>query len=105
MEKEIIINSRDYWFKVVDMLQQNWALIETEDNNKIKVFFIGDTSGVFDELLFDSKTDAERSLSKNGFKKLVDDKEAKEFISPPSPPFHRLEHPNGKIYSSGIFWK
>ena len=104
MEKEVILNSRDYWFKVVDMLHHNWALIETEDKEN-QSFFIGDISGIFDELIFDSKTEAQRSLSENGFKRLADDKVAQEYISPPSPPFHRREHPNGNIYSSGRYWK
>ena len=28
MQQEVLIQSRDYWYKVVGMLQQNWALID-----------------------------------------------------------------------------
>lgn len=105
MEKEVIINSKDYWFKVVDMLQQNWALIATERDNAIKIIFLSDASGIFDEIIYKSKIDAELELKRNGFKRFTDDKEAQKFISPPTPPFYWKEHPNGRIYSSGRFWK
>ena len=39
------IASRDYWFKVVEMLQQNWALIEPAERG-VTVFFLQDASGV-----------------------------------------------------------
>ncbi len=28
MEESVEMQSRDYWFKVVEMLQQNWTLID-----------------------------------------------------------------------------
>src|SRR5512135_784593 len=56
------ISSRDYWFKIVDMLQQNWALIDDNSDGRCTVFFLGDTSGVFDRLLFPSRAEAERAL-------------------------------------------
>ena len=35
MKDEFVeILSRDYWFKVVEMLQQNWALIEPSQSGK-----------------------------------------------------------------------
>ena len=43
------IQSRDFWVKVVDMLQQNWALIEPE-GSKVTIYFFHDLGGVFDEL-------------------------------------------------------
>ena len=48
-EREVEIKSRDYWFKVVDFLQQNWALIDKVEDVAI-VWFFNDTSGVFDEM-------------------------------------------------------
>ena len=45
MNQTININSRDYWFKVVDMLQQNWALIDADEERCI-VYFIGDALGI-----------------------------------------------------------
>ena len=100
------IQSRDYWVKVVGMLEQNWALIETGNaaSPDVRVFFIGDTSGVFDEMSFRSSDDASRALRRNGFTCYADDSRLQAFLVPPAPPFRRSQHPNGAIYSSGRFW-
>jgi len=103
MEKEIKIKSRDFWFKVVEMLQQNWALIDKSDK-VVRVYFISDTSGVFDELEFENHLIAESGLKKNGFSKYNEDKEAQNFIALPKGPFFKSKHPNGEIYSSGRYW-
>ncbi len=100
----IEISSTDYWFKIVDMLQQNWALIEAQGEGCV-VYFISDASGVFDQIAFEHPAEAQKQLRINGFKKYQDDKEAQKFIVPPRPPFHKSEHPNGAIYSSGRYWK
>ncbi len=97
--------SRDFWFKIVDFLQQNWALIEGEDPAGVVVWFMGDTGGVFDEIRFPSAEEAQDSLTRNGFKRYADDHEAQSFIRQPEPPFHRKAHPNGPIYSSGRYWR
>jgi len=39
-ENTIAIKSRDYWFKVLGMLSQNWALIDEQEGGKFKVLFI-----------------------------------------------------------------
>ncbi len=103
-ESEVKILSRQYWFKIVEFLQQNWALIDSSDRGVI-VYFFGDTSGVFDELAFDSQDEAEAALRRNGFDLYEDDTAAHEFIAAPAAPFTRRPHPNGPIYSSGRFWK
>ncbi len=104
-DEEVKINSRDYWFKIVEFLQQNWALIdEVEDNNFI-VYFFGDTSGVFDQIEFPTLAQAEQGLTRNGFRRYIEDLQSQKFIACPNPPFHWREHPNGLIYSSGKFWK
>lgn len=100
------IKSRDYWFKVVEFLQQNWALIDVErDNPGCTVFFFGDTSGVFDRLRFGDVRMAEQALDRNGFRRFADDLAAQEVIARPAPPFYESGHPNGEIYSSGRFWR
>lgn len=104
MTNSVTIESRDYWFKVIEMLQQNWALIDTTGDGVI-VFFVGDTSGVFDEMHFDSECAATEALALNGFRRLAEDARAASFLIPPAPPFRRHPHPNGPIYSSGRFWK
>lgn len=97
--------SNDYWVKVVGMLQQNWALIVPEQAGQVRVNFITDTSEIFDDLSFPSETDAIAALKRNGFVRYADDTEMQSFISTPQPPFRPGSHPNGKIYSSGRFWK
>ena len=104
MEADITINSRDYWFKVVDMLQHNWALIDDSAECGVVVHFLGDTSGVFDHMSFDDANLAASQLRANGFARLADDPNAQSFLAPPQPPFSRRAHPNGPIYSSGRFW-
>jgi len=104
MSDTVELESRDYWFKVVDMLQQNWALIEALESGAI-VHFVSDTSGVFDQIAFDSIPAATDSLLQNGFRRFAEDPRASSFLKPPSPPFSRRPHPNGSIYSSGSFWK
>jgi hypothetical protein len=107
MSDIVDIRSRDYWVKVVGMLEQNWALIETGDaaSAGVRVFFVGDTSGVFDEMSFPSGEEAIRALRNNGFRRYADDRELQSFLVPPEPPFERSRHPNGAIYSSGRYWR
>jgi len=101
----IKITSRDYWFKIVEFLQQTWALIEVNGDSTATVLFVNDTSGVFDRMVFTSTNEAQRGLRRNGFNPLSEDKEAQKFIAAPEPPFKEATHPNGLIYSSGRFWK
>lgn len=98
------IVSRDYWFKIVDFLQQNWALVDPHESGVV-VWFFGDTSSVFDQLTFSVDAEAEEALKRNGFRRYANDPESQGFIAAPKPPFQRRSHPNGPIYSSGRFWK
>lgn len=104
MNEIISIQSRDYWFKVIEMLQQNWALIDASSKG-VTVFFVSDTSGVFDELSFKSSAEAEVALRLNGFERYTDNLRSASFPRTPEPPFISRSHPNGPIYSSGRFWK
>ena len=104
-DSPVEIVSRDYWFKIVEFLQQNWALIDSNPDGVCKVFFFGDTSKVFDRLSFLSVAEAENALRRNGFARFADDKESQEFIAIPEEPFREEQHPNGPIYSSGRFWR
>lgn len=104
MSEDVQIQSRDYWFKVIEMLQQNWALIDPSENG-VAVFFMNDASGVFDTLPFASAGAAEAALRLNGFRRFSEDPEAASFLRCPEPPFNTRPHPNGPIYSAGRFWK
>ena len=101
---EVRISSRDYWVKVVEMLQQNWALIDGTDAGGAVVFFVTDGSGVFDRISFPSLSAAKEALQSNGFKRFAGNPHLEEFLRRPPPPFHEATHPNGPIYSSGRFW-
>ena len=102
----IRIKSADYWVKVVEMLQQNWALVDGELGGSARVYFVHDGGGVFDEMDFPSVTVAQEALARNRFQRWaeVGDKLG-AVMSPPSQPFHRSVHPSGPIYSSGRFWR
>jgi hypothetical protein len=107
MDKPVVeIESRDYWLKIVGMLQHNWALIDEDPRRAgVTVYFVHDGSGVFDRMQFDSKQSAGRSLHYNGFRRYAEeDEDLKTHIKPPEPPFTEGHHPNGKIYSSGRYW-
>lgn len=101
---QVEIRSRDYWFKIVEFLQQNWALIDEAAGGGCTVFFFGDTAGVFDRLQFPSVTGAESALLRSGFRRYDTDPKAREFIAKPEPPFREGSHPNGAIYSLGRYW-
>jgi hypothetical protein len=103
MSEVVPINGKDFWVKIVEMLQQNWALVIPEASGS-RVYFINDASGVFDEIAFPSEEDAVRSLRVNGFRRYADEPSLHSFLSPPMTPFHRAALPNGPIYSSGRFW-
>jgi hypothetical protein len=103
-DNAVSIDSRDYWFKIVDFLQHNWALID-ETASGTTIWFVGDTSGVFDKNGCSSAHDAEAALISNGFRRFTDNARASEIMIPPVEPFRRQMHPNGPIYSSGRFWK
>lgn len=105
MDKLITIESQDFWVKVVGMLQQNWALIERVDPGAARIYFVTDSSGVFDEIDCASDFTAQEALTLNGFRRLADSPDLRSFLRPPVEPFHRSSHPNGRIYSSGRFWR
>jgi len=62
---EVEISSRNFWVKVVEFLQQNWALIVHHDATGVTVHFVDDVSGVFDRLSFPTLKTAEAALRRN----------------------------------------
>ena len=104
-ERACTIENRDFWVKVIEMLQQNWAVMESDPTTGIRVYFITDTDGVFDDIAFPSTLQASDALRRNGFRRFADARDLQAFLHQPSGPFYRLSHPNGPIYSSGRFWR
>lgn len=86
--------ANDPWFKVVEFLQQNWAVLIERSGSVLAVFY-GDTCGVFDEMVFNTREGAEAALRRNGFSKYMEDQEAHEFVGLPKGEFHERAHPNG----------
>src|SRR6266446_3353052 len=71
--QHVEINDRDFWFKAVEMRQQNWALIDGSPNGSVTVFFLHDRAGVFDRLGFASRAEAGVALVRNGFRRYLED--------------------------------
>ena len=87
-EKEIKINSREFWANLVDFVQNYWALIE-ENGSGVKVYFIHECSGVFSEISFETKESAEKALLQNGFKRYNDPLENfSNYMRPPEGPYY-----------------
>jgi hypothetical protein len=105
MSAVVEVDSNDFWVKVVGMLQQNWAVIESGGETAARIIFITDTSGIFDEIAFSNAADAAEALARNGFKQFAQSPDLQAFLRPPAPPYARAAHPNGPIYSSGRFWR
>jgi hypothetical protein len=104
--ENIAISSKDFWFKIVEFLQQNWALIEKDaESRACIIYFIHDGAGVFDQIQYPTTEEAEKSLSRNGFERYDKDPDAHKFIFPPGPPYFKDKQPDGNIYSSGRFWR
>jgi hypothetical protein len=104
MSDHVDIRDRDFWVKVVEMLQQNWALIDDEPDGSATIHFVSDSGSVFDGISFASRHEAQGALQRNRFRRFAEDSAAQSILRPPSPPFRRQTHPNGRIYSSGRFW-
>ena len=98
------IKSRDYWVKVVEFLQHNWALVDVQDDLSVMIYFMHDLGGVFDQMPMSSEEDAHTALERNGFEHYASTPSVQSFLNLPDEPFRRDEHPNGPIYSSGRFW-
>ena len=100
----IEIHSTEFWVKLLENMQQNWALIELSETGT-KIYFINDLGGVFDDIPCQSVDDAIVKLKRNGFFRYTDEPNLPLTHVPPSRPFHIGKHPNGKIYSSGRYWR
>ncbi len=115
------ITSRDWWFKVVGMLCHNWALIETEADGSVVVYFFHDQgktrsglpqysgrqlrgrAAIVDSLPFSSVRQAERALRTNGFRRLEDDPGPWEGEQPTGIFFDARATEEG-VYSRGEYW-
>ena len=76
MNEPVSITNTDFWVKIVEMLQQNWAVIEPDAAGEVRFYFVSDTGGVFDEMALRSTTDARQALQRNGFRRFADGQRA-----------------------------
>ena len=93
-----------WWVKVVEYLQQNWAVIVRAEEGVV-IVFANDLGGIFDWIEFSDEQAARSALFRNGFEEFDKDPSLQEFLRPPPQPKEFQRHPNGLIYSSGRFWK
>lgn len=94
-----------WWVKVVEFLQQNWALPIPNAEGGVTVLFAGDTGRVFDRLSFSTEMEMVNALTRNGFEDFYATASLQAFLRPPAFPLTEGSPPNGPIYSSGRFWR
>ena len=92
---------KEWYVKPIEMLCNNWAYIK---QNECEVYFVRDIGVIFDYLKFDSIGTAHKKLLKNGFIKLITDKEALKYIVPPETIVDAGEYSREPIYSTGEYW-
>lgn len=102
---ELHIESRDFWVKTIDVLYQNWAVVNVGADGLATIYFMDGAGGVFDELPIESISSAATSLTRNGFVRYADSKDLHVRVKPPPSTYHRRLHPNGRVYSSNTTWK
>ena len=94
-EGVIGVQSREYWFKTVDFLQQNWALVD-EAIEGVVVWFFGDTAEAFDPQAFAMLAEAAPALWRNRFRRHADDPNMGIDSEATA-----AKSPNGLVYLSG----
>ena len=113
------ISSKDWWVKVLNMCQHNWALIESDtatiiyffhDNGvtlsppkKLKYFEVKNKSGIIDSLVFDNNLSAEQALKRNGFIRLSENSGPWE-LNIPLNDFYDAREDGLGIYSKDGRW-
>lgn len=97
-ERRIDIASTDLWVRVVDFLVVHWALIEVEGSGACVIYFVSETSSVFDEVVCKSVAQAEGFLRRHEFVRYSDDGPHTLFDAPP-PPYSRDEGAMGRVHS------
>lgn len=114
------ISSRDWWVKVLGMLQHNWALIEKTDRNFIVYFFhdegiamrflsgytlrqLRNRCAVIDSLEFNSLEEAKSALRLNEFERLAENPGPWDGYQPHGNFYDSRSSEEG-IYSKAGYW-
>lgn len=93
-----------WWVKVVEFLQQNWALPVPIEGG-FALLFVDDNARAFDRLDFKDEREMFEALRRNEFEEFAKTPRLQEFLRAPELPLSTRKHPNGRIYSSGRFWR
>ena len=115
---EYPISNRDWWFKVLGMLNENWALIE-ESPEKVTVYFfhscgttkmsIGPRNGpwaaIVDSLEFSNCNEALNALLRNGFSPFAEVSDTWEGNPPPEGRLYDAREKEPGIYSQEGYWR
>ena len=94
----------NWWVKVVEFLQQNWALPVPIEGG-FALLFVDDHARVFDRLDFQDEREMCEALRRNEFEELAKTPRLQEFLRAPDIPSSARKHPNCRIYSSGRYWR
>ncbi len=103
--RNIAIDSRDYWVKLICNHQSSWAVIDRlPDDFGFRVWFFNGEGWISDYLDFLSPNDAEVALLRNSFKRYS--KSDFGFLGYPSNGFRwwMPENPSERPYSMGHHW-
>ena len=115
------IQSREWWIKVLGMLQHNWALIDERAGGSATVYFFHDGEvgmgcygysrahlkgryAIVDSLNFESVQLAEDALARNGFRPHGDDERLGSDVKPRGS-FYDVRAIEDGIYSTQGNWK
>ena len=90
--------------KEVQFLQQNWALPVSIEGG-LALLFVDDNARVFDRMDFHDEREMFEALRRNEFDEFAKMPRLQEFLRAPDIPSSARKHPNGRIYSSGRFWR
>ncbi|MCW8929159.1 MAG: hypothetical protein OQL19_02845 [Gammaproteobacteria bacterium] len=97
------INCKNYWFKAIEHHQQTWAFIVINNENDCRIYFLGDTSSIIEEMVFPSSKDAIKALQRNAFHQFSKEECQQKNISPPTPPYERIENVPKKSHLLGWY--
>jgi len=83
------ITSSDYWFKILGMLQQVWALVEPcKDGPGVLLYRICDDSSVIDARWYETEEVADDYLRLEGWDRFDEEQDVWSFLSPPGGIFY-----------------
>lgn len=94
----VALQSREYWYKIFGMLQQGWALVESEpDGEGVMLHEVQDDSQIYGQRWFVDMASAETFLLFNGYRRFDENPDVWSILVPPGGPFHLSHGVAGKV--------